>query len=209
LSQRSFLIACFVLVLVNGVLFFKFFSSETPSNKTESSPKKAAIVVCFGDSLTKGYGASTGADYPSILAQKVGKPVINEGISGDTTAEALERLEDDVLDHNPDIVLITIGGNDMKNGVPVAKAKENILAMISQIRATGARIILGGVNPPIMSRNYPKMYHDIEEETDILIIPDILQGIMGDDDLMSDMIHPNDQGYKLVAEKFYEKMQEL
>ena len=75
------------------------------------------IIVCFGDSLTSGYGASSGMDYPSHLARMIHESVINVGIPGDTTAWALRRPERDVLSKNPDIVLITLGGNDFKNGL--------------------------------------------------------------------------------------------
>jgi lysophospholipase L1-like esterase len=82
-------------------------------------------IICFGDSLTFGTGAKEGLDYPSQLSQMISQPIINAGVPGDTTASALARLQKDVLSKSPHIVLITLGGNDLKNRVSKDEAFAN------------------------------------------------------------------------------------
>ena len=90
---------------------------EPQGHQIASKQSPTEIIICFGGSLTFGTGASEGMDYPSQLAKMIGKTVINKGIPGDTTASALKRLDRDVLSNNPDIVLITLVGMYLKNGV--------------------------------------------------------------------------------------------
>ena len=105
-------------------------------------------IICFGDSLTYGTGASSGNDYPSLLSKMISSPVINAGRPGDTTASALQRLEKDVLSYAPDIVLITLGGNDLKNGIATDIAFENLKMIVNLIHNQGARVIIGGLAIP-------------------------------------------------------------
>ena len=133
-----------------------------------------------------------------------GPPVINAGVPGDTTAGALGRLERDVLSKAPDLVLITLGGNDLKNGVARDRAFENLRMIVASIQNTGADVIIGGIRFPMRDRGFGRAYEELADETDAALIPNIFEGIMGNRKLMSDPIHPNDAGYKLMAEKFHE-----
>ena len=161
-------------------------------------------IICFGDSLTYGTGAGKEMDYPSQLATMIGKPVINAGVSGDTTVRALQRLERDVLAKSPDLVLITLGGNDLKNGVGRGVAFDNLKTIIDSIQETGARVIIGGLSFPIRDRGFGRAYQELADETGAVLIPNIFEGIMGNRKFMSDPIHPNDAGYKKIAKQFYE-----
>ncbi len=117
-----------------------FFSSPNIKNSNPSGEN----IICFGDSLTYGTGASGGMDYPAQLSKMISKPIINAGVPGDTTESALERLEKDVLSRDPRIVLITLGGNDLKNNVPKEIAFNNLKTIIEhfgQIQAQGNQII--------------------------------------------------------------------
>jgi len=163
-------------------------------------------IICFGDSLTYGIGASSGADYPSQLSKLVSRPVINAGVPGDTTARALQRLERDVLAYSPDVVLITLGGNDLKNGIAGDIAFNNLKMIVDLIHNQGARVIIGGLHIPFRDRGFGRGYQKLAAETGAVLIPDILEGIMGNRKLMSDPIHPNDAGYKIMAERFYKAM---
>jgi lysophospholipase L1-like esterase len=174
-----------------------------------SSPGKiddiaGQTIICFGDSLTYGNGAGKEMDYPSQLSTMIARPVINAGVSGDTTARALQRLERDVLSKSPDLVLITLGGNDLKNGVARDIAFENLQTIVDSIQKTGARVIIGGLSFPIRDRGFGRAYRELSDETGAVLIPNIFEGIMGNRKLMSDPIHPNDAGYKKIAERFYE-----
>lgn len=184
-------------------LGYRIFYSSSPGKKAEIHSQ---TIICFGDSLTYGTGAGNGMDYPSQLSKMIAKPVINAGVSGDTTARARRRLERDVLAKSPDLVLITLGGNDLKNGVAKDIAFENLKMIVEAIQQQGARVIIGGLQFPLRDRGFGKAYKKLADETGALLIPDILEGIFGNRDLMSDPIHPNEKGYKIVAERFYKAM---
>ncbi|MCP4626207.1 MAG: arylesterase [bacterium] len=187
-------------------LGYRIFFSSLPGKKGEIRARK---IICFGDSLTYGTGAAKDMDYPSQLSKMMGRPVINAGVSGDTTASARQRLERDVLFKAPDVVLITLGGNDLKNGVAGDRAFENLRIIVNSIQNTGAGVIIGGIKFPIRDRGFGSAYRKLAGDTGAILIPNIFEGIMGNRKLMSDPIHPNDEGYKLIAERFYEALLQL
>ncbi len=190
-----------ILVGVIAFLGYRFFF-------TPSSAKKGLIgsqkIICFGDSLTYGTGAAEGMDYPSQLSKMIAGPVINAGVPGDTTARARQRLDRDVLAKAPDIVLITLGGNDLKNGLAKDNAFANLKIIVESIQNTGARVIIGGIKFPIRDRGFGRAYKELADETGAFLIPNIFEDIIGNRDLMSDPIHPNEKGYKIMAQRFYE-----
>jgi lysophospholipase L1-like esterase len=190
-------------------------AAEESAAEQQSQPQAAAapdkepgqeIIICFGDSLTSGTGASAGMDYPSQLARMLGKPVINKGIPGDTTTSALRRLDRDVLSQNPDIVLITLGGNDLKNGVSKNIAFRNLEYIVKTIQGRGAKVIIGGLKFPGRDRGYGREYNELAKESGATLIPDIFAGIVDNLDLMSDPIHPNDAGYRIIAQRFHKAL---
>jgi acyl-CoA thioesterase-1 len=164
---------------------------------------KGENIVCFGDSLTFGTGAPRDKSYPAQLAEMIGQPVINSGIPGDTTARALQRLDRDVLSKSPRIVLITLGGNDLKNGVDKKIAFKNLKEIVETIQARGVLVVIGGIKLLFWDRGYEEEYKKLSAETGALFIPNILEGLMGNEELMHDTIHPNASGYKIMAQKFY------
>ena len=164
-------------------------------------------IICFGDSLTFGTGAPRDKSYPAQLAEMIGQPVINSGIPGDTTDRALRRLERDVLSKSPRIVLITLGGNDLKNGVDKKTAFKNLKDIVDTIQAKGALVVFGGIRLLFWDRGYEEEYEKLAAETGALLVPDILGGLMGHEELMHDTIHPNGAGYKIMAQKFYTRIE--
>ena len=196
--KKSLYIVLAVLILLAG---YKFLTSTHQDFDQYSAGQR---IIAFGDSLTFGTGASSGMDYPSQLSKMITRPVINAGRPGDTAASALARVEKDVLAHSPDIVLITLGGNDLKNGVDADTAINNLKMIVNLIHNQGARVIIGGLHFPFRDRGYGRGYQKLADETGAVLIPNILEGIMGNRQLMSDPIHPNDAGYKVIAERFYE-----
>ena len=177
---------------------------STPSPDIRNSNPVSSVVVCFGDSLTAGYGASRGNDYPSQLSKLLGRPVINAGVSGDTTRDALERLEKDVLSKEPGIVFITLGGNDLKNRSPADEAFGNLSLIIQEIQGVGAMVVLGGIDIPLYGRGFGDRYRELASRTGAVLVPNVLHGIIGNRKLMSDPIHPNDAGYEIIARMFYD-----
>lgn len=175
---------------------------EQQSGRVTSTQSSSGIIVCFGDSLTFGTGASIGMDYPSQLAKMLGRQVINKGVPGDTTSSALLRLKIDVLSKNPDIVLITLGGNDLKNGVSRDIAFGNLKQIVQTIQEQGAKVIIGGLSWPGIDRGFGKGYEDLAQQTGALLIPDIFTAIADNPVLMNDPIHPNNIGYRIIARRF-------
>ena len=117
-------------------------------------PSAGTQIICFGDSLTAGTGASEGMDYPSQLSRRIGRRVINAGVPGDTTADGLARIEADVLRQSPRLVLITLGGNDLKNRTPKDAAFENLRQIVTRIHDAGAVAIIGGIDIPLYGRGF-------------------------------------------------------
>jgi len=192
-------------IVVASVFGYRFWAGEK-TYEIKNIPITVSRIVCFGDSLTRGYGASQGKDYPARLEEMTGIEVINSGVSGNTTADGLVRLEDDVLPFEPDVVLITLGGNDLKNRGSVDTARANLVNIIQRIQAAGAMVVLGGIDIPLYGKGYAKMYDAVARQTGSVLIPNILGGIFGNPDLMSDSIHPNDKGYETMAGYFYNAM---
>ncbi len=190
-----------ILAIVCAVAaLYLFFPSGTEIKNTKPLGEN---IICFGDSLTSGTGASFGMDYPTQLSGLIGEPVVNAGFPGDTTAAALKRLDKDVLSRSPKIVLITLGGNDLKNGVPRDEAFADLKTIVERIQGKGAIVVVGGINVPLLGRGFDEEYKKLCEQTGALLIPNLFEGILGREDLMSDPIHPNDKGYQIIAERFY------
>ena len=172
--------------------------------KPVRQPTAGTRIICFGDSLTAGTGASKGMNYPSQLSRRIGQEVINAGVPGDTTADGLARLEADVLSQSPRLVLITLGGNDLKNQAPKDEAFRNLREIVERIHGAGAVAIIGGIDIPFYGRGFGAAYRKLAQDTGAVLIDNILEDIMGDRARMSDPIHPNDAGYAIVAERFHE-----
>jgi acyl-CoA thioesterase-1 len=189
------LAAC-VLLLVTYTIFF----GGTPV--TNPDPV-GDTIICFGDSLTFGTGAAPERSYPAQLAELIGNDIINAGVPGDTTTDALARLERDVLDRSPRIVLITLGGNDLMRDVPSAKAFENLETIVRRIHDRGALVVVGGIEVPLLDRGYARAYRDLRNATGCVLIANVLDGIKGKPGLMADRIHPNGDGYAVMAKTFH------
>lgn len=169
---------------------------------------RGTAIIAFGDSLTAGYGAPAGADYPSQLSRLMSASIVNAGVSGDTTDSALQRI-DGILTENPRIVIVGLGGNDFLRGVPIASTEANLRAITQKIHDAGAMTVLLGFRFPSLRGGYEGMYERVSEDSGALLIPDLLDGILADPALKSDAIHPNDRGYLLMAERVAEPLRDL
>lgn len=187
-------------IAVIGLLVFKFYF--IPAHTKQFKPI-GETIVCFGDSLTYGTGATPGMDYPTQLAGMIGLPVINAGVPGDTTTSALARV-DRVLAQKPRIVLLTLGGNDLKNRVSKQTAFDNLKTIIETFQATGALVVIGGIDIPFYGRGFGKAYRELAKQTGAILVPNVFEDVMGHRDLMSDPIHSNGKGYKIMARHFHE-----
>ncbi|NBR87357.1 MAG: arylesterase [Verrucomicrobia bacterium] len=166
-------------------------------------PKATGDWVAFGDSLTQGYGANEGADYPTQLAKSLRVRIRNLGVSGHTTADGLARL-DQATQLQPRVVLLCLGGNDSLRGVPAEQTFANLGTMIDRFHATGSFVVLLGVRSVGLSDQNAKRFEQLAKTKRVLLVPNILNGILFNPKLMSDEIHPNDQGYARIVERVEE-----
>lgn len=195
ISTRSRIAAAAAVIVV---LAWALWPSSLSKVKNLSS--RGTTIVAFGDSLTAGYGAAPGEDYPTRLSSMVSTKVVNAGVSGDTTESALARVPD-VAAQNPRIVIVGLGGNDFLRRLPVPSTEANLRSIVRQIQASGAMVVLLGFRFPSFGTSYEKMYERVADEEGALLIPDLLDGIMSNPSMKSDEIHPNGRGYQLMAER--------
>jgi acyl-CoA thioesterase I len=200
MSRQTALIVGAVLVLV--LIIHRLIPD---SHHITNAQPKGENLICFGDSLTYGTGADNGMDYPAQLSRRIGRPIINLGHPGDTTTSALSRIET-VLENKPRIVMITLGGNDLKNGEPKEQAFQNLTTITRAIQARGALVILGGIEIPFYGRGFGDGYRDLARETGAVLVPNVLKGLLGRSHLMSDPIHPNGTGYGIMADHFHKAL---
>jgi acyl-CoA thioesterase I len=161
--------------------------------------------VAFGDSLTAGFGVDTGFSYPDFLQKQIpAYHVVNAGISGDTTAGGLSRV-DTVIQFKPKIVILELGGNDGLRGLPLSSTRANLEQMIVELRKAGAQVLLAGITlPPNYGpdyiRQFESIYKDLAAKYKLPLIPFLLEGVVGVPGMMQpDGIHATVKGNEVVA----------
>lgn len=168
---------------------------------------RGSAVLALGDSLTYGYGASPAESYPARLAALSGWDIINGGISGNTSVQALARLPQLLREKPPQLVIISIGGNDFLQRLPESETRANISAIIAACRDAGAEMILVGV-PEIgvaAALGYPgdhKLYGEIARAERIPYYANGWAKVLGKENLKSDQVHPNAAGYAEFTRDF-------
>ena len=178
-------------------------------------------IIFFGDSLTAGYGLSEDEAYPAIIQNKLlenhlDAVVVNSGVSGDTTAAGLGRL-DWSLKVTPDIFVLALGANDGLRGIPPLVTKTNLEKIIDRVRenSPGVKIVLVGMELPTnlgtdYRKNFSAVFPSIAKEKNVEFIPFLLSGVAGDKALnQSDGIHPTAEGQKIVAENVWKVIQKI
>jgi acyl-CoA thioesterase I len=191
-----------LLFLLTG---FEFVGNEDPKR-----------VVIFGDSITAGYGLDPDQAFPAIIQEKVDKlgwdiNIINAGLSGETSAGGLRRI-DWILQRELDVFVLELGGNDGLRGIEPEVTKENLQNIMNKVwdRYSDARIILTGMEaPPNMGENYTskfrQIYNDLAEFNDVIYMPFILEDVGGVPDLnQPDGIHPTEEGHEVIAENLWQ-----
>jgi acyl-CoA thioesterase-1 len=163
---------------------------------------RGKTIVCFGNSLTAGGGAGPGEDYPTRLAGYLGLPVINAGRGGDTSSDALKRLEE-VLNKDPLLVIVELGGNDFLLKVPQEITINNVSRIVDKIAESGAMVAIMDISPGVGLTEYKLAFARIAREKSVIFLSRVLYGIMTDSRFKSDYLHPNREGYKLIAERVY------
>jgi acyl-CoA thioesterase-1 len=184
-------------------------NGETPTSPGQETP----VIVAFGDSLTSGPGLRPDQTYPALLQQRIAAEgreyrVINAGVSGDTSSEALLRF-DAALVPDARIVILAIGANDGLRRVSVATVERNISTMIERAQTRGIDVLLCQMEaPPLGGFNYTIEFHRVftrlAERYKVVLVPFFLVGIIGNDELdLDDSLHPNAAGHKVIADAIW------
>lgn len=195
---RSLLIVCFFMV------------AGCDSGPTFQPLGSGARVLAFGDSVTHGTGAGQGEDYPTLLAHHSGWEVINAGIPGDTALKARERIHAALQQYDPDLVIVELGGNDFLRRRPAPEVKEDLRSIIQAVKQQGATPVLVAVpqfsvfGASLGSLSDSPIYAELAEEEQVLLIPKVFSQVLSRNELKTDPIHPNTQGYQVLAEGLIE-----
>lgn len=167
------------------------------------------LVVYLGDSLTAGYGLDEAQAFPALVAARLtaegtAQRTVNAGVSGDTTAAGLARI-DWVLEQQPAVLVVGLGGNDGLRGLPLAETERNLREIVKKGQAAGARVILLGMKiPPSYGADYvagfEALYPRLARELGVALVPFLLEGVAGKPELnLPDGIHPTAAGQQIVA----------
>jgi acyl-CoA thioesterase-1 len=203
-KQWSGLLSCLLLLTI-------------PLNRALAS--EVGKIVFIGDSITAGYGLDPEAAYPALLQKKIHAlelpyQVVNAGVSGDTTAGGLRRINWVLRGNQPDIVVVALGGNDGLRGVPVEQTRKNLSQIIDRIRANRpeVKILLAGMRmPESMGIDYSERFFasfaKVANDKDVALLPFLLEGVGGQDAMnQDDQIHPNAEGQKRIAQTVWEHL---
>lgn len=183
--------------------------STLPPEHSVAPVKQRPKIVAFGDSLTAGLGLTAKETYPSQLQSMLNSAgydyeVVNAGVSGDTSAGGLRRM-DWVLDENVKIVILELGANDILRGLPINLMKQNLAKMIESMQSRGITVVLAGMEAPTNSGpEYRKEVHEayrlLAQQFHTPFIPFFLEGIVQSEKLVQeDLSHPNSEGAKVLA----------
>jgi len=190
-------------------------AAESPAETPAATPPPPAVsdkrplIVCFGDSLTAGYGTELGKSYPDYLqadldAKGYHYRVVNEGISGNTTKDGVERV-DSIVAMRPALVVVEFGGNDGLRGLRIEDSRANLDKIVSTLKASGTKIVMAGITlPPDYGPDYIKQFNEtyalLAKKYNVPLLPFLLKGVFGIDGMMQrDNTHATAEGNKVVA----------
>lgn len=183
------------------VLFWCVSACQQSTPAVYEKLTQGAVILAFGDSLTYGIGASKNVNYPSILSTISHHKVINAGVSGEITRNGLNRLPVLLNKYHPELLILIHGGNDMLRNIPRQQTANNLKKMISEAKRRNIKVVMLGVPAPrFFLLSSAEIYQKIAEEQNIPIDLETLPKILGNNSLKSDTIHPNNEGYKLMAD---------
>jgi lysophospholipase L1-like esterase len=174
-----------------------------------------SVVLALGDSLTAGAGVNTDEAWPALLAIDTQWNVINGGVSGNTSFEALQRLPSLLAQYDPVLVIVTLGGNDMLQQHPVQEIVANLNEIISQCRRHNAKIVLLATPKPspigavFQHLSAPDFYKSVADAQHVPLINDTMAEVLSEPELKVDALHPNAAGHRLLADKLLEELKTI
>ena len=190
-------------IVLFAVIILIFLSTKEESILSKKI-QKTDNIIAFGDSLTYGYGADMEDSYPSILSKISGYSVINAGLSGELSSQGVRRLASILDKSSAKLMILCHGGNDIIQRRSKKELKSNLKTMINMAKERDMQVLLVGVpDISLLGLSTLSLYEEVAMEEKILYAGDILEGIISDDSLKSDYIHPNAKGYHIMADEIY------
>jgi acyl-CoA thioesterase-1 len=177
------------------------------------------VIVAFGDSLTAGLGVAPSEAYPALIEARLRKDgypyrVVNAGVSGDTTAGGLRRV-DWALKLRPEVVIIELGANDALRGQDLGRVRANLDTIVERFQAAGARVLVAGMRLPLnygyrYGAEFQRLFEDVAKKRKAAYMPFFLDGVGGDARLnQGDGIHPTAEGYHIIADRLWPYLRPL
>lgn len=186
------------MALVLAVLLTALSGCQPGGSLPPHLTSPGTTLVAFGDSVTAGTGAAPDRSYPHRLEETLGLPVINAGVPGDTTADALDRLHR-ILALDPWLVIVELGGNDLLRRRPVEQVEADLSEILHSLRAHGTAVVLVEVEPPLFGGGYSGLHERLAERFDVPLVDGVVGEVLADPARKSDQIHPNAAGYADIA----------
>jgi acyl-CoA thioesterase I len=200
MSKISVSVGLVGIAVLLGFVYVHFFGKTDVKNY----PSSGEGIVAFGDSLVEGVGSKNGTGFVGPLSSMLREPIKNYGRPGDTTAQGLERLPQVLSENpNPKVVLVLLGGNDYLRKVPIEQTFSNLRSIITDIQKTGAVVVLLGVRGGALGDKFESRFEALADEMKVGYVSDVLSGLYGRSEYMSDTVHPNDAGYGKIAMRVY------
>src|SRR4051812_8039520 len=195
-------------------------SIQAPAPAASPDDSGRPKIVALGDSLTAGYGLLEADAYPALLQKKLdqdgyGWEVVNAGVSGDTSAAGLQRLDWALQEHNVRVLIVELGANDGLRGLPVDQMKKNLAAIIEAAQARQIAVLLVGMEAPPnygpeYASSFRQVYRDLAREYHVIFVPFMLDKVAGISTLnQADGIHPNTEGTHIVAETLWHALRPM
>ena len=184
-------------------------------SKPETALPAHTTVLILGDSLTQGVGASSAqTSYPALLKQKTRWNIINGGVSGNTSAQALARLPELLQQHQPKLVIISIGGNDFLQRLSNSDTQANIAQSIALSQQSGAQVLLVAVPELTLAAavghpNDHAMYAQLAQSHQVHLLEDAWSDVLADETLRSDAVHANDAGYQVFTKLLTKRLEQI
>ncbi len=181
----------------------------------ENTLAKGSVVLALGDSLTAGVGVTLEQAWPALLAEHTGWVVINGGVSGDKSDDALKRLPALLKAHDPVLVLVALGGNDMLRHIAEQQTVDNMGEIVDLVQVHGAKPVLLATPKPSLARavfqnlSAPEFYRVIAEKYQVHLIEDAIAEIISDPDLKGDPLHPNAEGHMLLSDRILSDLRKI
>jgi acyl-CoA thioesterase-1 len=209
-----------MLLFTGSLSSFTYAAEQESVQSNKNDSKDEGVILVFGDSISAAYGMDQELGWVHLLSERFKKDktpyrFVNASVSGETTGGGLVRLPKTLDIHQPDIVIIELGGNDGLRGYPISKIQDNLLALTRAAKAAGAKVLLVGmVLPPNYGQRYTqafeKLFTEIALNQQIPVLPFLLDGVSTSQELLQrDGIHPTEEAQPLLVDEIWPLLEPL